>query len=99
MCPLCGGEEELLIGFKYGQDKQMITGQLILILGDKQEEVKGKEESIFTNGLSHLGLTRNNSIIPLRGMHGTAFKVGTNRQIWGLAGALPLPYSISGIST
>ena len=25
----------------------MSTGQLLLILGDKEEEVKGKEESIF----------------------------------------------------
>ena len=47
MCSVCVGEEAFWIGFKYGQDKYMITGQLIIILGYKEEEVKGKEDSNF----------------------------------------------------
>ena len=41
MCPVC-------IGFRYGKDIQMITGMLILVLDDKEEKLKSKEESIFT---------------------------------------------------
>ena len=41
------GNKSFLIDFKYGQDKWMSTEQLITILGDKEEEIKGKEEIIF----------------------------------------------------
>ena len=47
MCPVCVGNADFLISFKYGQDKQMSTGQLILTLGDKEGEVKGKKEIMF----------------------------------------------------
>ena len=36
------GKNSFWVGFKYGQDKYMSTGQIIIILGDKEEEVKGK---------------------------------------------------------
>ena len=42
MCSVCVGEEAFWIGFKYGQDKYMSTGQIIIILGDKEEEFKVK---------------------------------------------------------
>ena len=69
----------------------------MLILGDKEEEFKGKEESFF-NEVSHLGLTLINVITTLGGWIGMGVQVGTNIYIGGIPGSLPLPCSISGIS-
>ena len=76
----------------------MSTGQLILILVDKEEKVKGKK-IVSSNKLSHLGLTRICYRTPLGGRTERDAQVRTNIYFRGLPGELPLPCRISGIFT
>ena len=62
----------------------MSTGKIILILGDKEEEVKWKEESIF-NKLSHLGLTLDRFRNSIGKTNGRAAQVKTKSCLRGIS--------------